>query len=170
MSSKLPPEIRARLREWGAGADPALNQNSKALFAPLQAPAAGVTQELDIPFGADARQKLDVYHVADGKTGKTIVIYIPGGGFTGGDKRQDDNYFGNVCRFFARQGMVGVAANYRLAPDFKWPCAGQDLQKLLSAFAVGGDSGLPRRSAEGAKAGPCGHCGDPRGPGSCSIH
>jgi triacylglycerol lipase len=105
-----------------------------------------VTQELDIAFGAHARQKLDVYHVADGKQGKTIVIYIPGGGFTGGDKRQDDNYFGNVCRFFARQGMVGVAANYRLAPEFAWPSAGQDVQSAVrwmkaNATRFGGDPG-----------------------------
>jgi putative FmdB family regulatory protein len=50
-------------------------------------------------------------------------------------------------------------------------CASADLQKLLSAFAVGGnDAGLPRRSATGAKAGACGSCGDPRGPGSCSMN
>ena len=49
-----------------------------------------------------------------------------------------------VCRFFARQGMVGVAANYRLAPDFAWPSAGQDVQGAVrwikaNAAKFGGD-------------------------------
>jgi putative FmdB family regulatory protein len=50
-------------------------------------------------------------------------------------------------------------------------CAGENLQKLLSVFAVSaGDStsggGASMREATGA----CGMCGDPRGPGSCSIN
>jgi len=46
-------------------------------------------------------------------------------------------------------------------------CAGEELQKLLSVFAVGpnGGSAAPRTSP-----GPCGTCGDPRGPGSCSMN
>jgi putative FmdB family regulatory protein len=45
-------------------------------------------------------------------------------------------------------------------------CKGKDLSRLLSTFAVGG------RGATLAKrepAGPCGTCGDPRGPGSCAL-
>jgi putative FmdB family regulatory protein len=42
-------------------------------------------------------------------------------------------------------------------------CDGRDLEKQLSVFAV---------SASAADvpfaAGPCGRCGDPRGPGACS--
>jgi putative FmdB family regulatory protein len=45
-------------------------------------------------------------------------------------------------------------------------CAGANLQKLLSAFAVGGNGG--DRRFETPAAGACGTCGDPRGPGSCS--
>jgi putative FmdB family regulatory protein len=45
-------------------------------------------------------------------------------------------------------------------------CKGDDLQKLLSVFAVSGGSGEKTFNAPGA----CGHCGDPRGPGSCSMN
>lgn len=139
-------DVRAKIREWGAGAGPELNADTKALFAPLLASGEGVATEYDIPYGADARQKLDAYHVPDGARGKTIVVYIPGGGFTGGDKRQDDHYFANVGRFFARLGMVAVTANYRLAPEFAWPCAGQDVQAAVrwikaNAARFGGDAG-----------------------------
>jgi putative FmdB family regulatory protein len=52
-------------------------------------------------------------------------------------------------------------------------CHGDDLQKLLSAFAVGAGSpsgarGLSRGDAAGP--GACGSCGDPRGPGACSMN
>jgi putative FmdB family regulatory protein len=48
-------------------------------------------------------------------------------------------------------------------------CHGSDLEKLLSVFAVGAASGAPREAPVPA-AGPCGSCGDPRGPGSCSMN
>jgi acetyl esterase/lipase len=127
----MPDHVRKKIREWGSGAGPDLNANTKALYAPLLANGDGVAHELDIGYGDHQRQKLDVYHIADGRGGKTIVVYIPGGGFTGGDKRQDENFFSNVGRFFARQGMVGVTANYRLSPEFAWPCAGQDVQSAV---------------------------------------
>jgi putative FmdB family regulatory protein len=44
-------------------------------------------------------------------------------------------------------------------------CHGTDLERALSTFAV---------STAGAKAAPtpgaCGRCGDPRGPGACSLN
>ena len=44
-------------------------------------------------------------------------------------------------------------------------CHGVDLQKQLSVFAVSGGS---NEKSFGMAPGPCGHCGDPRGPGSCA--
>jgi len=44
-------------------------------------------------------------------------------------------------------------------------CESRKLQKLLSAFAVGSGGGAEVSEApEG-----CGSCGDPRGPGACSL-
>ena len=43
-------------------------------------------------------------------------------------------------------------------------CDSEDLQKRLSAFAVGTNGG---GKAGTSTAGPCGACGDPRGAGSC---
>jgi putative FmdB family regulatory protein len=47
-------------------------------------------------------------------------------------------------------------------------CSGGDLQKLLSVFAVGGNGA--DKAFEMPSSGACGHCGDPRGPGSCSMN
>jgi putative FmdB family regulatory protein len=46
-------------------------------------------------------------------------------------------------------------------------CRGHELDKRLSVFAVSVPSGdrAPMRAA-----GPCGSCGHPDGPGSCSVN
>jgi putative FmdB family regulatory protein len=47
-------------------------------------------------------------------------------------------------------------------------CNGQSLRKHLSTFAVGAGGASTRATRE--VNGACGMCGDPRGPGSCSIN
>ena len=56
-------------------------------------------------------------------------------------------------------------------------CKGEDLQKLLSVFAAQASgpaksfSGFPSApSHDHHAAAPCGSCGDPRGPGACSMN
>ncbi len=52
-------------------------------------------------------------------------------------------------------------------PEPRCPsCDGGDLNRLLSTFAVSSSSGTSKARTPGA----CGTCGDPRGPGSCSIN
>jgi putative FmdB family regulatory protein len=46
-------------------------------------------------------------------------------------------------------------------------CSSTNLEKLLSTFAVGSTG--PRTSSP-TSGGACGTCGDPRGPGSCSLN
>ena len=46
-------------------------------------------------------------------------------------------------------------------------CHGKKLSPQLSVFAVSAKG--PSSSSKPA-AGPCGSCGDPRGPGSCSMN
>ena len=48
-------------------------------------------------------------------------------------------------------------------------CLGSDLDKLQSVFAVNTADGR-REPAPFPASGGCGRCGDPRGPGSCSIN
>ena len=45
-------------------------------------------------------------------------------------------------------------------------CGSRSLEKQLSVFAVKGGNGT---SAALGPVGACGTCGDPRGPGSCSL-
>jgi putative FmdB family regulatory protein len=51
-------------------------------------------------------------------------------------------------------------------------CRSEDLQKLMSVFAA--QSSTPAKSFAdrpmSAGSGACGACGDPRGPGACSLN
>lgn len=47
-------------------------------------------------------------------------------------------------------------------------CGSPDLERQLSVFAV--QSQNPRPIARTAATGPCGACGNPNGPGSCSVN
>ena len=69
------------------------------------------------------------------------------------------------CRDCDRRFEVFVSGGSPIeCPD----CHGEDLQKLLSAFAVG--NGGSARPATDASEAACGSCGDPRGPGACSVN
>lgn len=45
-------------------------------------------------------------------------------------------------------------------------CQGRDLERRLSVFAAHTAGAAPKAAAPG----PCGACGDPRGPGACSMN
>lgn len=45
-------------------------------------------------------------------------------------------------------------------------CHGRELERQLSVFAAHTASAAPKAFASGA----CGACGDPRGPGACSMN
>jgi putative FmdB family regulatory protein len=47
-------------------------------------------------------------------------------------------------------------------------CHGTSLEKQLSAFAVG-SAGLTSSPMSQSEIAACGMCGDPRGPGACSL-
>jgi acetyl esterase/lipase len=145
MTNGISDDIWQAIREMGPGAEPAINKTTKALFAPLIEHGDGIEQSYDHAYGDHPRQKLDIYRTQD-LAGAPVVLYVPGGGFTGGDKRQDETFFGNVGRFFAKRGVVGVTMNYRLAPESTWPSAAQDIQSAVrwikaNINSFGGDPG-----------------------------
>lgn len=121
-------DIRAALAAMPVSLDPKYSVETKQLFAPMQVNAMdGVTVTRDIAYGPHARHKLDVYHVAGSKPAG-VVIYVPGGGFTGGDKAG----FANIGGYFARHGLLGIAMNYRLTPEVVWPAGAQDLDSAVA--------------------------------------
>ena len=75
-------------------------------------------------FGADPRQKLDVYLPDNMPAGSRlpVVIFFYGGGWVDGD-RGDYAFAG---RAFAAQGFVALVADYRLVPQVLFPAFIED--------------------------------------------
>jgi triacylglycerol lipase len=107
-----------------------------AIYKPLQerAPKDGVEVHKDIAYGPDERHRLDLF-VPERRPGwpAPVVIYFHGGGYIGGARSPLPGLiYDNVPTFFARSGMVGVNATYRLAPKVKWPAGAEDVGGVVS--------------------------------------
>ena len=105
-----------------------------AVYGPLhdREPYGGVTVTRDIQYGAADRNLLDVF-VADGASGsRPVLVFVHGGGFTGGNKSTPGSpFYDNVPLWAARNGLVGVNITYRLAPQHPWPAGPEDVGAAL---------------------------------------
>jgi acetyl esterase len=119
--SGVPEALAARIRGRGAVVDVPF---VASLYEPLLAaqPRDGVKVTRDLSYGSDARHRLDVYQPQSAAAGLPVMLFLPGGGFVRGDKSQKDN----IGHYFARQGVLAVVANYRLAPAHVWPAGAED--------------------------------------------
>jgi triacylglycerol lipase len=131
--SQVPPAIETQLLAIGRVVAP---PPTAALYAPLQErePYAGVKVERDQRYGADARNRLDVFTPTAGSAApRPVLVFVHGGAFVAGDKRTGDSpFYDNIAVWAVRNGMVGVNLTYRLAPQNPWPAAQQDLGAALA--------------------------------------
>jgi len=144
-------EARGGVRDLGKRFDPEVLAGTGALYAKLQHAAehGGVKLVADIQYGPEAIQNFDLYMPERAAAAPMpIVVYLHGGGLVGGDKvspNTDGLIYGNIGIFFARHGMIGVNANYRLVPNVKWPGGPEDIHAMLvwlreNAAQYGGDA------------------------------
>lgn len=126
----VPEEQAAQVRKVGRVIDPA----SFDIFAPLvdSPPYDDVTMVEDVAYGGDPKQRLDVYtHNDAAEESRPVLLYVHGGGFTAGSK-QGDYYPQSATAWAARNGMVGVNIDYRLAPGNGFPAASEDLASAIA--------------------------------------
>ncbi len=71
----------------------------------------------DVAYAPGDRHSLDVYGQRPPAQPRPVVVYLYGGGWTGGAKA----YFAWVGAALARQGYVTVIPDYRIYPHAKWP-------------------------------------------------
>jgi len=133
--ANMPPHVLERLAEVGPGWGKDIRGNiAKTLevYTPILAamPKGGVTVTRDLAYGEDPRHRLDMFR-PEGKSGVPVVVFLHGGAYVAGERRLNDEVYGNIPMYFARQGMMGVNATYRLAPAAKWPAAAQDVATLV---------------------------------------
>lgn len=122
-------ETAEAVRKLGREILPAV-PGSGALYADRheQEPYAGVIVRRDERYGQHERHRLDVFTPEQGAGPRPVLVFVHGGGFVAGDKRQPGSpYLDNIALWAARHGMVGVNITYRLAPDFKFPAGSEDL-------------------------------------------
>jgi acetyl esterase/lipase len=129
-------DIAAEIRRLGQAFNEDVLKATYAIYKPLQerAPKDGVDVHKDIAYGAHERQRLDLFVPTRRPTRPApVVVYFHGGGLVGGARSPLPGLiYDNVPTFFARHGMIGANATYRLAPEFKFPSGGQDVGGVVA--------------------------------------
>lgn len=96
---------------------------------------------LDLAYGADPKQKLDLYLPAAKPASAPVFVFIHGGGFREGDRAN----YGFVAGPMAAAGIVTAVVSYRLLPHV-YPDQVEDLELAVSWLVknvtrYGGDPG-----------------------------
>jgi triacylglycerol lipase len=142
----LPADIAAKLQEFGRVVEP----KTAALFVPLQQkePYPGVKTERDVKYGPADRNLLDIFMPETAAPARPVLIFLHGGGFVAGNKRQGGGpFFDNVMLWAVKNGFVGVNATYRLAPQATWPAGAEDVGAIVKWVSdnIGERGGNPAR-------------------------
>ncbi|RZJ58386.1 MAG: alpha/beta hydrolase, partial [Acidovorax sp.] len=122
-----------------APATPGDRLRARLLERALQNPAplpAGVQKLPDLPYGSDARQRMDVYlPPADARPAglrAPVIFMVHGGAWRTGDKAMPKVVENKVARWVAR-GFVFVSINYRMLPDTPVAQQAYDVAQALAA-------------------------------------
>ena len=114
-----------------------VNAKTQALYTPLHqaVDSEGLVLHGDISYGPHPLQNFDLW-VSDAgfREGGPVLIYFHGGGLTGGDKvsaETNNLIYSNIGKWVARMGGIGINANYRLAPEVKFPAGAEDLRMII---------------------------------------
>lgn len=141
---------RAALQAMGPVWRSDINRHRQAvvdIYTPLHEAVdkQGIVVTREIAYGEHARQKLDVYLPPGKASGlRPIVLFVHGGAFLRGNMNANQQIYGNVLYYLARQGMVGINVEYRLAPEAPYPAGSHDVAAAVAwarthAHEYGGD-------------------------------
>jgi acetyl esterase/lipase len=99
----------------------------------------------DVPYGPEARHRLDIYAPRKSEGPVPVVFFVYGGSWMDGDRRN----YGFAGRALAALGYVAVIADYRLVPEIEYPGFLEDGAAAFSWVAehIGRYGGDARRMA-----------------------
>src|ERR1700728_2693595 len=142
MTEQLPPDVIAQLTAMGPMITPDLVQGSWALLTPFHEKAGYTAPKIDRDqrYGDHELHRLDVHTSGAGAAGDSaagdsaadnkapVVLFVHGGGFTGGDKHVPGTpMYDHIGAWAVRNGWVGVTMTYRLAPPHTRPAGAPDV-------------------------------------------
>ena len=98
----------------------------------------------NVAYGAHRRHRLDVWRTTTTPLGAPVILYLHGGAWTFGDKREQGR---PMLHEFVARGWIVVTANYRLAPRDPWPAQIEDATRVLAWVKknIGAHGGDPSR-------------------------
>jgi acetyl esterase/lipase len=139
--------LRAALGAVGASMNAA---DTVSLYLPHHAGVlpADVRIVRDMRYGPFERNLLDIAAPERSGALRPVLVFVHGGGFTGGERqRAGTPFYDNVMLWALARGFVGINITYRLAPDAKWPAGGVDVALALDWIAqnAGAYAGDPAR-------------------------
>jgi triacylglycerol lipase len=141
----MPPDIAEKIAAIGRVIAP---PQTGAIYAPLhpKEPYAGMKVTRDVKYGPADLNVLDIFNAENaGSAPRPILVHVHGGGFSGGNKKVANSPFtDNIPLWAAKNGMIGLNINYRLAPAATWPSGAEDLAATIrwikaNAASFGGD-------------------------------
>jgi triacylglycerol lipase len=133
--AQMPPDIVAKIAAIGRVVD---GQKTGEIYTPLQEKESysGIKVARDVKYGPDPRNIVDVF-TAEGAAGaQPVLMFVHGGGLIRGSKRTPGSaFYDNIMLWAARNGMVGVNIEYRLAPAHPWPAGAEDMGAAVRFIA-----------------------------------
>ena len=95
-------------------------------------PWRGVREHRDVRFGPEPWQGYDVFAPDGDGSGRDVLVFVHGGGWTNGYKE----WCGLLAPAVCGAGMVLVAPTHRLAPTVRWPDFARDVAAAIGAFRM----------------------------------
>jgi len=146
----IPPSLWQTIDEVGPRWADDIKSHSRRIadgFSAILATAPKVGRVTrDIEYGPHPRQRLDVYAPPHAR-GAPVVIFAHGGALVEGDKDRTPELYSNVCWCMARQGIVGINLEYRLAPEARYPDVTHDVAAAVqwTRTHIAGHGGDPAK-------------------------
>jgi acetyl esterase/lipase len=132
----MPDTIASVIRDIGPKVEAA---RTGKLYEPLQQrePYTDAIVTRDVAYGPTPRNTADIFIPLERGHRRPVVVFIYGGGFAGGAKHTPGSpFYDNIGRWAAAHNLVGVTANYRLAPQSQYPAGVEDVTALVAWLKV----------------------------------
>jgi triacylglycerol lipase len=126
-TAQMPPDIAGKIAAIGRVVEPG---KTGAIYTPLQEkePYAGLKVTRDVKYGPDPRNLVDIFSAQATSGARPVLMFVHGGEYIRGSKHAPGSaFYDNVMVWAARNGMVGVNVEYRLAPKDPWPAGAEDM-------------------------------------------